>query len=96
MAATMTFQVEFIWSGKKPGIFRRKIYEAEYARVNNWLKKRTNSEETTIPRLKELVQAYYTVYPELQMTYDISQVGELVGTTPDGEGHVVYQLGKTL
>jgi hypothetical protein len=96
MAATMTFKVEFIWSGKKPNILRRKLYESEYATVNNWLKKRTNSEEVTIPRLEELINAYCVVYPDLKMVYKISATGELIGETPEGEATVVYQLGKTL
>lgn len=96
MAATMTFVVEYVWSGKKPGIFKRKFYESEFARVNNWLKRRTASEPTEVSKLKELIQAYALVNPDLRMTYDINVMGELIGTTPEGDGHVSYQLGRTV
>ena len=69
MAATMTFVVEYVWSGKKPGIFKRKFYESEFARVNNWLKRRTASEPTEVSKLKELIQAYALVNNDLRIRY---------------------------
>ena len=94
--ATMTFVVEYNWCGKKPNIFKRKLYEAEFAKVNNWLKQRTKSEPTEVSRLKELVQAYMLVNDSLNMTYDVNVMGELIATVPETGAVLTYQLGQTV
>ena len=94
--ATMTFVVEYNWCGKKPNIFKRKLYEAEFAKVNNWLKQRTKSEPTEVARLKELIQAYMLVDDKLYMTYDVNVMGELIATVPETGATLTYQLGRTV
>ena len=94
--ATMTFVVEYNWCGKKPNIFKRKMFEAEFARVNNWLKRRTASEPTEVSKLKELIQAYTVVNNDLKMTYDISVLGELIAIVPETGAVLTYQLGQTV
>ncbi len=94
--ATMTFVVEYNWCGKKPNFFKRKLYEAEFAKVNNWLKQRTKSEPTEVSRLKELVQAYMVVDNKLYMTYDVNVMGELIATVPETGAVLTYQLGQTV
>ena len=94
--ATMTFVVEYNWCGKKPNIFKRKLYEAEFAKVNNWLKLRTKSEPTEVSRLKELIQAYMIVNNDLKMTYDVNVMGELIATVPETGAVLTYQLGQTV
>ena len=94
--ATMTFVVEYNWSGKKPNIFRRKMYEAEYAKVNNWLKLRTKGEAIEVSKLEELIQAYCLVNNGLKMSYSINTLGELIGVVPDTGAVLSYQLGQTV
>lgn len=95
--ATMTFEVKFIWHGSKPNIFKRKMYEAEYARVNNWLKQHTNGQAVTVPELTKLVDAYQLVYPNLVLNYSMSNLGELIGTTPnDATTFVTFELGNSI
>ena len=97
MAATMTFEVKFIWHGdKKPNIFKRKYYEAEFARVNNWLKKRTDGSLIQVNQLAELVAAYQLVFNDLKMHYTINTLGELIGTVPENNAYVTFELGDSI
>jgi hypothetical protein len=95
--ATMTFQVTFVWHGdKKPNVFKRKYYEAEFARVNNWLKKRTNGSLIQVKQLNELVNAYQLVNNDLKLNYSVNAVGELIGTVPETNAFVTFELGDSI
>lgn len=94
--ATMTFQVKFNWSGKTPNLFARKRYEREFTRVHNWLKGRTTNQQYSVEQLQELVNAYALVFNNLTMKYSINELGELIGTIPDKEAYLTFELGQTI